>query len=137
MIRRPPRSTRTDTLFPYTTLFRSGVERHFDGATFAATWESGTRRLARLDVDLGARSTLALVPSGPVFAMSGLGYTHPVWGHGFDHGADPVVAHDALTEEERSWANPLAMHIQALVTAELADGDAMHRRRTEEHTAEI
>src|SRR3546814_11094117 len=26
MIRRPPRSTRTDTLFPYTTLFRSNVE---------------------------------------------------------------------------------------------------------------
>src|SRR3546814_7018538 len=26
MIRRPPRSTRTDTLFPYTTLFRSGVD---------------------------------------------------------------------------------------------------------------
>src|SRR3546814_6555103 len=24
MVRRPPRSTRTDTLFPYTTLFRSG-----------------------------------------------------------------------------------------------------------------
>src|SRR3546814_1236835 len=29
MIRRPPRSTRTDTLFPYTTLFRSlGVGNH-------------------------------------------------------------------------------------------------------------
>src|SRR3546814_18484528 len=27
MIRRPPRSTRTDTLFPYTTLFRSGSSR--------------------------------------------------------------------------------------------------------------
>src|SRR3546814_14156422 len=26
MIRRPPRSTRTDTLFPYTTLFRSKAE---------------------------------------------------------------------------------------------------------------
>src|SRR3546814_5374855 len=25
MLRRPPRSTRTDTLFPYTTLFRSGT----------------------------------------------------------------------------------------------------------------
>src|SRR3546814_12084777 len=25
MIRRPPRSTRTDTLFPYTTLFRSNI----------------------------------------------------------------------------------------------------------------
>src|SRR3546814_2178261 len=31
MIRRPPRSTRTDTLFPYTTLFRSQV-----GIQFAA-----------------------------------------------------------------------------------------------------
>src|SRR3546814_13283293 len=28
MIRRPPRSTRTDTLFPYTTLFRSRQHRH-------------------------------------------------------------------------------------------------------------
>src|SRR3546814_5528717 len=28
MIRRPPRSTRTDTLFPYTTLFRSDVARN-------------------------------------------------------------------------------------------------------------
>src|SRR3546814_2550222 len=27
MIRRPPRSTRTDTLFPYTTLFRSHVNK--------------------------------------------------------------------------------------------------------------
>src|SRR3546814_1653419 len=26
MIRRPPRSTRTDTLFPYTTLFRSFIQ---------------------------------------------------------------------------------------------------------------
>src|SRR3546814_2419791 len=33
MIRRPPRSTRTDTLFPYTTLFRSEprrLQRHAD-----------------------------------------------------------------------------------------------------------
>src|SRR3546814_6629778 len=35
MIRRPPRSTRTDTLFPYTTLFRSHVgDRQ---GTFVAT----------------------------------------------------------------------------------------------------
>src|SRR3546814_2247375 len=30
MIRRPPRSTRTDTLFPYTTLFRSVISRAND-----------------------------------------------------------------------------------------------------------
>src|SRR3546814_4924863 len=32
MIRRPPRSTRTDTLFPYTTLFRSRRPRPCPGA---------------------------------------------------------------------------------------------------------
>src|SRR3546814_4759466 len=31
MIRRPPRSTRTDTLFPYTTLFRSHHQVHQAG----------------------------------------------------------------------------------------------------------
>src|SRR3546814_13088339 len=31
MIRRPPRSTRTDTLFPYTTLFRSWNEQNAAG----------------------------------------------------------------------------------------------------------
>src|SRR3546814_8154924 len=39
MIRRPPRSTRTDTLFPYTTLFREGIakrQRLFSRA--AAQW---------------------------------------------------------------------------------------------------
>src|SRR3546814_4985187 len=35
MIRRPPRSTRTDTLFPYTTLFRSG-------GIFGHDWGSGS-----------------------------------------------------------------------------------------------
>src|SRR3546814_13293017 len=30
MIRRPPRSTRTDPLFPYTTLFRSGIVFHLN-----------------------------------------------------------------------------------------------------------
>src|SRR3546814_3214251 len=33
MIRRPPRSTRTDTLFPYTTLFRSRAARICVGST--------------------------------------------------------------------------------------------------------
>src|SRR3546814_8066173 len=35
MIRRPPRSTRTDTLFPYTTLFRSPVRSRLGGARHA------------------------------------------------------------------------------------------------------
>src|SRR3546814_16503338 len=49
MRRRPPRSTRTDTLFPYTTLFRSdrrlGIERD--------------RLIQRILSDLGRRATRA------------------------------------------------------------------------------
>src|SRR3546814_13937908 len=35
MLRRPPRSTRTDTLFPYTTLFRSGAAHALPAADTA------------------------------------------------------------------------------------------------------
>src|SRR3546814_20899919 len=37
MIRRPPRSTRTDTLFPYTTLFRSDVKPRHHALTLNET----------------------------------------------------------------------------------------------------
>src|SRR3546814_20336481 len=36
MIRRPPRSTRTDTLFPYTTLFRSALDVEREAAGLVA-----------------------------------------------------------------------------------------------------
>src|SRR3546814_11079371 len=52
MIRRPPRSTRTDTLFPYTTLFRSNAEKEFPGTVALAAlraWYAG----------LGARAAVA------------------------------------------------------------------------------
>src|SRR3546814_20710422 len=48
MIRRPPRSTRTDTLFPYTTLFRS------NGLALATNWLSSRGR-AMLDSEISCR----------------------------------------------------------------------------------
>src|SRR3546814_7995546 len=44
MIRRPPRSTRTDTLFPYTTLFRSL-------AAEIARFDEGPQQVDRRDAD--------------------------------------------------------------------------------------
>src|SRR3546814_16769116 len=48
MIRRPPRSTRTDTLFPYTTLFRSEatdlVTKGYDIANYVKPLAEGTIR---------------------------------------------------------------------------------------------
>src|SRR3546814_10368569 len=43
LIRRPPRSTRTDTLFPYTTLFRSGFQPAQSGELIEQE-EDGPRR---------------------------------------------------------------------------------------------
>src|SRR6056297_3552329 len=47
MIRRPPRSTRTDTLFPYTTLFRSVGS----GGEFVGVYVVGQRHSPRMHVE--------------------------------------------------------------------------------------
>src|SRR3546814_1052982 len=68
MIRRPPRSTRTDTLFPYTTLFRSAAvleqarQRGAQGAERARQRDRGEeRRARRADVGvLGDEQVLGL-----------------------------------------------------------------------------
>src|SRR3546814_21001358 len=46
MIRRPPRSTRTDTIFPYTTLFRSGVDPHIGVGAVAVHVAPAARQAA-------------------------------------------------------------------------------------------
>src|SRR3546814_2876644 len=73
MIRRPPRSTRTDTLFPYTTLFRSGKTAVISGSGNVAT------HAAEKIVQLGGK-VLTLSDSG--------GFTH-----------DP----DGITQEKIDW----------------------------------
>src|SRR3546814_12656379 len=61
MIRRPPRSTRTDTLFPDTTLFRSAVKRQ--QATLAER-HAGIKKAAKARALHGARR--------PAYLLSGL-----------------------------------------------------------------
>src|SRR3546814_10863752 len=60
MIRRPPRSTRTDTLFPYTTLFRSRrpsvrgpVRDQHDDPVAAGCADIGHHQLGRGLVEMG------------------------------------------------------------------------------------
>src|SRR3546814_3567904 len=79
MIRRPPRSTRTDTLFPYTTLFRSYVAARTDP-------EQRTQALSLVSSSFGLGTVIgpAIAPffilpivglAGPllVFALIGIG----------------------------------------------------------------
>src|SRR3546814_6437467 len=61
MIRRPPRSTRTDTLFPYTTLFRS--DRRQSQPTFGAgTFHLAHKRVRIIDmmVRIGTRMRVTM-----------------------------------------------------------------------------
>src|SRR3546814_1921948 len=59
MIRRPPRSTRTDTLFPYTTLFRS--EEGLRAPIVACCDPSPVLEAAEHDLDAVAAFVAALV----------------------------------------------------------------------------
>src|SRR3546814_12468797 len=67
MIRRPPRSTRTDTLFPYTTLFRSRDNLRL-AKPGLAWW------LQRRDVDAALDHLAALAPgidpARPVYSLT-------------------------------------------------------------------
>src|SRR3546814_14829411 len=88
MIRRPPRSTRTDTLFPYTTLFRSedsaaafmAFTEKFAGSTVALTrldrmalaqrigglrpgWTRGLAEPSTMDIDVAALHAACLRPA--------------------------------------------------------------------------
>src|SRR3546814_20710062 len=55
MIRRPPRSTRTDTLFPYTTLFRAvaDVQAHVLAGVGGERVVAGERTLAAVEQHVG------------------------------------------------------------------------------------
>src|SRR3546814_2489660 len=65
MIRRPPRSTRTDTLFPYTTLFRSlkGVPRNTAKPGYFSNFGLSADGDARLTAWMHTRLLIAVWPA--------------------------------------------------------------------------
>lgn len=100
----------------------TGNETHFDAPSFTIDWEKGSRRISSMQATLAPGRRLTLTPVDATFAMSGLGYAHPEWGHGRDHGPDVRVVCDSMNANDRQWGKPLAMHVQGLVQAELDDG---------------
>src|SRR3546814_5631742 len=71
MIRRPPRSTRTDTLFPDTTLCRSEASN----ATTTEAEEQPRRRLRRRRAESGRSGILARLPN---YCLAGVLVTAPI-----------------------------------------------------------
>src|SRR3546814_7036051 len=115
MIRRPPRSTRTDTLFPYTTLFRSG---EVQGVVGAADHERGV--LVR-----------ALAVAGDVAGGAGVGHAREA-----DH---------LLGEADRQFLAGFPGNAERRVAAGAGQLFREHARqhvedpvgRSEEHTSEL
>src|SRR3546814_1363047 len=111
MIRRPPRSTRTDTLFPYTTLFRScRIVRIDDRPAFEATF--GGEQPQRLE-RFARRDQHARLPGE-------VGLAQPATGHGAPGRRDP---HEFL----------LKQRLQPQAPGNLGE----RPQRSEEHTSEL
>src|SRR3546814_1509659 len=122
MIRRPPRSTRTDTLFPYTTLFRSPV--HIFGA---AARNAGNGERAALDAERHILSAghqrgdigVVILPEGERAAV----------GRDFIVADQLAIGMNALVLSVEVGADELAL--------DALRGDHEHAVRSEEHTSEL
>src|SRR3546814_4957939 len=131
MIRRPPTSTRTDTLWPYTTRFRSDFGR----VGQARQAHVAKRRLLRQTFRPGdaARDRAAEREYDPAFDLltDQIGVDDPP---AIDRAEDPVDI-DALILVDRDFGKH--RHHRA---CRLVDGEALRhlaRHRSEEHTSEL
>src|SRR3546814_17743529 len=97
MIRRPPRSTRTDTLFPYTTLFRSLI-----------------RIILRWRYEHGSMRVMIYQVSGPPLAAEFLRQEGPVtvlrWARQFEPGRATVSTSTRLELRNQMSARSEAFH---------------------------
>src|SRR3546814_6746213 len=121
MIRRPPRSKRTDTLFPYTTLFRSlALIQHAQLAIGV-----GDRRGRRNDLGepRACRGIALLLPLGAVRAQRTR--------------AEPQLdPFEDSFEQSRKCSEALVEQMPLILDDEAGEG-VVEKTRSEEHTSEL
>ena len=107
----------------------SGKAREFEPQAIDLSYHKGSRRIRQIQLETG-NGSLAITPrtgeSARTFYMSGLGYMHPVWGHGMDHG-DLDVAHDVIALDPDPDIDMTTIHIQALSDAVLTVDGVEHQ----------
>src|SRR3546814_2837762 len=118
MERRPPRSTRTDTLFPYTTLFRSRIQQGFQRLSQLAR----RRRFPNGDPDrLSAETIARLVHIDQI--------NHAAWGAmNIEEPDEPGIG---IARYVRLNGEPQAADVAITIA------DEYQGRRSEEHTSEL
>src|SRR3546814_8677791 len=126
MIRRPPRSTRTDTLFPYTTLFRS-----FAGNQSSAYWTNNGYGTAQVNLrGLGIKRTLVLLNNRRLVAGGTGANSSP------DLNMIPVVAL-ARTDVLKDGASAIYGADAMAGVVHLITRTDYEGLRSEEHTSEL
>lgn len=97
---------------------RAAAVESFAQASVALNYLEGSRHLAATELRCGNHGeddVVIRIQPRFNFYMSGLGYLHPVWGHGMYHGGD-VCAYDTIELAGVSdSSNVLHRHIQAFV----------------------
>src|SRR3546814_7327535 len=137
MIRRPPRSTRTDTLFPYTTLFRSLRSNPAASSLPAICWEVISAMAASLRLGsclaLGTADLRTGVEGGPVVAGRRTGVDRGTACLGeFEVAARRALDVPAFTDSELDQsAQPFVPSGKFMCVRHGAS------RRSEEHTSEL
>src|SRR3546814_2480593 len=123
MIRLPPRSTRTDTLFPYTTLFRSEL-RQFPPAPYnqmgRAEWFS------RADMQIDGAVTAVGRPDQPAFVAA----------QRLD-GVEVVGKFVLAVHEAARHRFPLPLHLRRIVAQPAAARARCGVIRSKEHTSDL
>src|SRR3546814_15421993 len=106
MVRRPPRSTRTDTPFPYTTLFRSWMRPGPDGRLYAINPEAGFFGVAPGTSKKSNPNALASIQADTIFTNVGVTADGQPWWEGI--GNDQVPATDWRGEPHDPAVRPAA-----------------------------
>src|SRR3546814_14463106 len=122
MILRPPRSTRTDTLFPYATLFRSAVEDDEIPVHLAARAPAGAQIVGDLEkgIEQGADARAGIAIQFQRMILDPLG---PQSGHD-----DAVLT--AVREERRNLPAPTAADVEPEQHLERVAGPRQQERKS-------
>ena len=88
-------------------------------AEYSLSYRPGTRHAQSFEVDFDLPGRHEVITLEPLlnFYMQGIGYTHPIWGHGMFVG-DDVSAYDAIVTADADETNPFYQHVQTLCRAE-------------------
>jgi len=109
----------------------SGPLREIEHVTAQVNWRSGTRHATSATVTLGEGSQRLEATFAPVldFFMLGLGYGHPRWAHGLNHG-DLAVEREDLVLAEVDVRQQQHLHVQALCDVNCRDAEGrVHQGR--------